>query len=333
MSLAAPPVDGPIVVVLNAGSGRNDAVQARETIVERLQAAGREHRLELIGPDRPVSQAAADAVAWARTRAGVVVAAGGDGTLNAVAEATLGSGCAFGVLPQGTFNYFGRTHDIPQELEGSLEVLLEGRPEPVQVGRVSDARRSKVFLVNASLGLYPQLLEDREAFKSQFGRTRLVALASALVTLMREHRQLRLRVAWNADDPAGDRPEGDERRLRTPTLFVGNNRLQLEQIGIAEAPVLDSGQLVAIALKPVGTLTMLGLMLRGAIGRLGEADQVLSLALRDMTVAPAARYGPRRMKVATDGEIVWMQAPLRFGVAEEPLWLIRRDPPADAKAD
>ena len=51
----------------------------------------------------------------------------------------------------------------------------------MQVGLLND----RPFLVNASLGLYPQLLEDREAFKQKFGRSRLVALWSGLVTLMR----------------------------------------------------------------------------------------------------------------------------------------------------
>lgn len=57
----------------------------------------------------------------------VVVAAGGDGTLNAVARAVFGSGCAFGVLPQGTFSAFSRTHGIPTDIGAAMQVLLHGR--------------------------------------------------------------------------------------------------------------------------------------------------------------------------------------------------------------
>lgn len=321
---SAPPASGPLCFVLNGASGRHDAQATRELIDRRVAEAGRTHHLELIDRDRPVAEAAKAAVARARAEQGVVVAVGGDGTINAVAQAALGSGCAFAVLPQGTFNYFGRTHGIPEEIEAALDNLLAGQPQAVQVGLVNQ----RVFLVNASLGLYPQLLEDREAFKAQYGRSRLVALVSGIVTLLREHRQLQLRIAWRAEDPAlpGTSRVGGELRLRTPTLFVGNNRLQLEQIGMAEAPALDQGQLVAIGLRPVGTWAMFGLLLRGAMGRLGEASQVLSLPVRALTVRHSARYGPRRLKVATDGEIVWMRAPLEFRVAEEPLWLIK--PPA-----
>ncbi len=322
---ASPPaVDGPVVVVLNSGSGHQDARRTRELIEQQLAAAGREHHLALIERGDAVAEVARRAVRQAQSLGGVVVAAGGDGTINAVAQAALGSGCAFGVLPQGTFNYFGRTHGIPEDTAQAVAVLLGGRPQPVQVGLVNDDRESRVFLVNASLGLYPKLLEDREAYKSQWGRSRLVALAAGVMSLMREHRQLALRIGWSQTP---GRPAVPERRLRTPTLFVANNRLQLEQIGIADAPALDQGQLVGIALKPVGSLAMLGLLLRGALGRLGDADQVLSLPFLDLSVRQGLRYGLRRLKVATDGEVMWLRSPLRFGVAAQPLWLIKPPPP------
>ena len=80
-----------------------------------------------------------------------MVAACGDGTINTVAQAALGSGCAFGVLPQGAFNYFSRTHGIPSDTAAALKVLLAGHCQPAQLGSVGD----RAFLVNAILGLYP----------------------------------------------------------------------------------------------------------------------------------------------------------------------------------
>ena len=68
--------------------------------------------------------------------------------------------------------------------------MLHETARPVQVGLVNQ----QVFLVNASLGLYPKLLEDREAWKAQFGRSRLVAFGAGLSTLLRGDRDLRLRI-------------------------------------------------------------------------------------------------------------------------------------------
>ena len=308
--------DGPLFIVINAGSGHDDARLRQQLIRDHLSQAGRSHELLLVERGQSVAEVARRAVERARQREGVVVAAGGDGTINAVAQQVLGSGCAFGVLPQGTFNYFGREHGIPEDTTAALQVLLAGHVAPVQVGLVNE----RVFLVNASLGLYPQLLEERESFKARFGRSRGVAMLAGLRSLLHAHRPLQLRVAWCAADSGRAAAEVS---LRTPTLFVGNNRLQLEQIGIAEAPALARGQLVGIVLKPVGGLAMLWLALRGAVGRLGEAERVSSGAFVRMTVRRGRGLGRHRIKVATDGEVAWMHPPLEFSAAPAALWLIQ----------
>jgi diacylglycerol kinase family enzyme len=308
-SYAPPPSDGPLCVVFNPGSGAGDADAARLAIEQACAAAGRALRLRCVDDARRLVVIARDAVHDARAGGGVVVAAGGDGTLNAVAQAVLGSGCAFGVLPQGTFNYFGRSHGIPQDTAQAMQVLLNAPVQPVQVGLVN----GRVFLVNASVGLYPQLLEEREGWKSKFGRSRLVAFGAGLATLLRGYRSLRLQVEV----------QGQVRQVRTPTLFVGNNPLQLEQLGFAQAQAVEQGALAAIVLRPVSRSTMLWLLLRGAFGQLGSADQVISIACTRLEAGLGWPPTVRTIKVATDGEVLRLPLPLQFRVAPEPLWLIR----------
>ena len=302
-------------MVFNVGAGHGQADEVRATLRAGCAEAGRTlHLLEVQDPQQ-LGAIARQAVTQAQQSGGIVVAAGGDGTINTVAQAVLGSGCVFGVLPQGTFNYFSRTHGIPSETAEALQVLLAGHSQPAQVGLVGE----QVFLVNASLGLYPQLLEEREDWKRQFGRSRLVAFGAGLATLLRGHRSLRLRVE----------SQGQQRELRTPTLFVGNNALQMQQLGLPEAEAVEAGCLAAIALRPVGLLKMLGLLWRGAFGRLGEADELIHVATRQLTVRASRRLGTwnsGRIKVATDGEVRWMRLPLSFHVAPQTLELMR--PPA-----
>jgi diacylglycerol kinase family enzyme len=313
MTTSAP--DAPLFIVLNAGSGHEDAPSTRGTIERVLTDAGRVHRLLLVEDPRRLREIARQAVAEARQLGGVVVAAGGDGTINAVAGAALGAGCTFGVLPQGTFNYFSRANGIPSGTAEATRVLLSAEPQPVQVGLVND----RAFLVNASVGLYPEVLEEREARKRRFGRRRPVAAWSTVVTLLRAHRPLRLRLE----------SRGAVRAVRTATLFVGNNPLQLRQLGIPEAALVP-GALVAITLRPVGTLSMFWLMVRGALGRLGEAEDVSSFPFEQLTVRPAA-LGRRLLKVATDGEVQWLRAPLVFRLSPRPLLLLK-PPPAPTGA-
>lgn len=304
----------PLFVVFNIGSGHGDAAAARAAIEGACAEAGRELHVLVVDDPRHISDLARAAVVRAKQANGIVVAAGGDGTINAVAQATLGSGCAFGVLPQGTFNYFSRTHGIPSDTAQGMQVLLHETAQPVQVGLVNN----QVFLVNASLGLYPKLLEDREFWKKQLGRSRWVAFGAGLTTLLRGYRNLRLSIEVH----------GEAREVRTPTLFVGNNALQMEQLGFPEARAIDAGELAGMTLRPVGRLTMLWLLVRGALGKLGDAEQVVNFSFKRLTVRRSRGFGARRVKVAADGEIMWLTLPLEFRVAPEPLLLLRPAAPA-----
>jgi diacylglycerol kinase family enzyme len=307
----APPVklarSDPFFIVLNIGSGKGDPKEAEDIIRGVLNDAGQAHEFVAVYDAKAIPEAAQRAVEQAKQRKGAIVVAGGDGTINTVAQAALGSGRPFGVVPQGTFNYFGRTHGIPEDTAEATRALLDARVKPVQVGMVND----RTFLVNASLGLYPKLLEEREAHKRRLGRSRFVAFGSALVTLWRGHRNLVIELEH----------ERGKETIRTPTLFVGNNALQLRQIGIPQASAVEDGLLTAITAKPVGTWAMLALLIRGAFGRLGETPAVESFAFRRMTVHPRP-YGLHRMKVAMDGEICSLKTPIEFRVAPHPLLLL-----------
>jgi diacylglycerol kinase family enzyme len=276
-------------------------------VEQALQHSGRAYRLWPVEQGEGLREAVQAASHWAADCGGALVAVGGDGTLNAVAQAAHAEGCPLGVLPQGTFNYFARSHGIPVDLRSALAVLLQARPRPVQVGQVN----GRLFLVNASLGLYPQLLQDREAFKRQWGRYRVNAVLSALGTVMREHRQLRLVLEL----------EGRQAVVRSTTLFVGNNPLQLQLLGLPQAQQVGRGLLGAVMVKPLGRLGLLALLLRGAFSRLAQADAAVDFAFRTLTVQSVGR-SRKPVKVALDGELLRLAPPLRFEVAVRPLQLL-----------
>ena len=206
-------------IICNAGSGSSDAREAKQQIEDVLAAAGRQHDFILVDDPTRLPELARQAVDAAVRDNGAVVVAGGDGTINTVAQAVLPTGRPFGIVPQGTFNYSPRAHGIPLDTTAAAKVLLTARLKPVQVGLVNE----RVFLVNASLGLYPELLQDREDFKREHGRKRSVAMLAGLRTLLREHRSLMVEVEHDSGREV----------IRTPSIFIGNNPLQLEQVGLA----------------------------------------------------------------------------------------------------
>lgn len=311
---AAVAPDAPLFIVMNAGSGSHAGEDVREVIREALEGAGRTFSLHEVEQPDQLESVANDVVERARRTGGIVVGAGGDGTINTVAKATLGSGRPFGVLPLGTFNYFSRAHGIPSDAREACRILVTERAHEVQVGLVNN----QIFLVNASIGLYPELLEEREQAKQELGRSRWVAAGSALLTLFRPHRALLIDI----ETPTL------RRTFVTHTLFVGNNRLQLERAGIPGSELTERHRLVGVVVRPVGTWGTLKLVVRGLLGRLGDAPEVTSFALEQMKVR--SRLRRRRMKVAADGEVMWLNAPLAFRVAPHPLLLIR---PAEVRED
>ncbi|WP_313704056.1 diacylglycerol kinase family protein [Massilia sp.] len=310
MPINEPDQNAAFYVVLNAGSGHAETELRCSTIRDVLAEAGRTCHLHVVDDAAELGDTARRLAEEARRNGGVLVAAGGDGTINTVAHQAVLQGCVFGVLPQGTFNYFGRTHGIPEDLAEAVRALVTSTVQPVQIGMVND----RIFLVNASVGLYPALLEAREHDKRQYGRSRVVAILSALKTALGRHRPLRIALET----------EGQVRKLRTATLFVGNNRLQMEQVGMEPlTTAVEDGELAAIAPRRVGKLGMLGLLLRGALGRLGEAPNVVAFSFKRLTVKHA-RLSPRRtVKVATDGEVTRMPMPLEFRVLEGRLALLK----------
>lgn len=193
---------------------------------------------------------------------------------------------------------------------------------PVQVAAIND----RLFLVNASLGVYPELLRNREAYRARFGRSRWVAFVAAGATLLRAQRRLRLPINMGAS----------ARDVGTLTLFVGNNRLQLQQLGAEPDDTLagtpGDGSMAALMLRPIGTASMIRLLLHGAMGRLREAAGVESFEFQHMVVNPTLAPGRSGVVVAFDGEVTRMRPPIDIHVLRKPLYLLQANGAAEAQA-
>jgi diacylglycerol kinase family enzyme len=190
----------------------------------------------------------------------------------------------------------------------ATRALLHATLRPVQVGVVNQ----QIFLVNASIGLYAQVFEDREFYKKRLGRSRFIALGVILMTLLREHPHVTLHL------------DAEERVqvIHTPTLVVGNNPIQLERLGIPDVPALQQDRLIAVTVRSVGVLGLLRLVYHSAMGQLGQAENVVSFAFRRLTVNGRFPFRHRRIKVALDGEVMRLSLPLVFEIAPTPLWLL-----------
>lgn len=308
---------GPIHLVVPKRPGADlDLLRAKLEGVPALQ----EHDVVWHVPDQrgDIVQLARDAAQAALADGGLVVAAGGDGTINAVASAALLAGVPLGVVPMGTFNYFSREHGLALDPETAVQDLLQalrnGDLRPVQVGFVN----RRMFVVNASVGLYPKMLADREMASRRFGRKRWVAVAAAVWSMFRPSAGRRWRVVMKTDRGA----QAQQEEHLVTTLFVGNNPLQLDRMGLPQAQtVADGGKLAVVMLKPQGRWAIARTVWNAATGQLHKDNAVVSMACTELTVTPAS-WRPPQVKLAFDGEREWMVPPLHFRLSERPLWLV-----------
>jgi diacylglycerol kinase family enzyme len=313
--VAARAFAGPVCIVINGRAAEGDARRGELDAALGAQRLAFEFFSAASGDEMPAC--AARAVQRAQQVQGLVVAVGGDGTINTVAQALHGAAVPLGVLPAGTFNYFARAHALPQDAPDAVALWRDGLPQPVQAGWVNE----QLFVVNASIGLYPKLLRAREEDNARLGRWRAVAAWAALRTVLRDTRSLHL----DLDS------DGHTERVRTPTLFVGNNPLQLEQFGLPHAQTLNGGgALAAVRVRPLGRWQLIVLALRGLIGSLGPAPEVSATLVRELRVALRGRRARRPLAVAFDGELRTMTPPLHFRVAPAALRLIKPAPPGRA---
>jgi len=275
-------------VIMNRGSGAGNKLALNQEIETAFKSHG--WQVEFIMVDRRDLQS--------RTRStvaqapGVIVVAGGDGTINAVASACVEANRPLGIVPAGTFNYVARNQGLPTDIAEAVSVIVNGLARRVDIGEIN----GRIFLNNAGFGLYSNLVERREIDKRRFGRSRVVAVLSGIRCLLGSHPLYEVELA------ADGRPE----RLLTTTLFFGCNALQLEHFNVAAADCLRHGKLAALSLKLHSRWDIVVATFAALTGRLDKAENT------DAFCASTVRVHTRRraLKVAIDGEIAILRPPL-----------------------
>lgn len=255
---------------------------------------------------RPFSGDPADEAARAvRDGFRIVVAAGGDGTVAGVAHALAGTGVALAVLPLGTFNYFARGLKMPEAPEAAARAILDGAPHDIRVGTLN----GRVFLNNVAIGLYPAILEEREAVYARFGRYRLLAHLASLRTILRFQKPYRMEIY-----------QDDTRHsLRTPMVFVARSAYQLDQFGLQGSEAISDDRFVLFLAHQQTRLGFLRLAWRLVRRRVDHGRDVIVSTPRRIAIAVRGR---RRIAVALDGEKLKMRLPLRIRLNDHLLQVI-----------
>ncbi|MEH6781340.1 MAG: diacylglycerol kinase family protein [Rhodoglobus sp.] len=193
-----------------------------------------------------------------RRGATIVIAAGGDGTVRAVAEALRGTGVAMAVVPAGTGNLLARNLDLPAgNLPESVEIAFNGVDHTIDLGMVeivrdNDDHEEHAFLVMAGLGLDAKMIKNTST-------------------------KLKKAVGWLAyvDGIARSIPELRPVKLRYSVDGAPNRSLSAHTVIIGNCGALPGGLLLMPEAKPDdGILDMAALVPRGRFGWLNIWNKI-----------------------------------------------------------
>jgi len=179
--------------------------------------------------------------------ASVIIAAGGDGTVRAVAEVVRGTEASLALLPSGTGNLLARNlHLTLNDIDHAISAAFEGEDRSIDIG-VIDIRRDDgssdehAYLVMAGLGLDAKMLANTDDdLKKRIG---WFAYVRALGDTLRDKNELRMRYRLDG---------GQARRIRAHTIIVGNCGALPANIVLIPDAAIDDGLFDILLLRPEG---------------------------------------------------------------------------------
>ena len=288
------------VIIGNPNSGSAGDEGYLERFAETLRAGGL--KVEVLNTERPDHATELAAAAGDR----LVVAAGGDGTVNEVLNG-ISKGATLGILPLGTANVLARELGLPLKPEDACERILTGTALRVDVGVATDGEGTeRRFACMAGIGFDADVVREVTPRLKRYLRS----LAFPLVAL---------KVYLRGDQPDLQIVDGDTTRV-AQFAVVANGQYYGGEFEMAEDASLTSGALQVVLVEKVGLLMRPDILARIL------AKSPLDRAMRSfasqgvLAKSPAARGA--RVPVQIDGE-VWGSLPMSFRIEPAAIKVIR----------
>ena len=288
------------VIIGNPNSGSAGDEGYLERFAETLRAGGLE--VEVLNTERPDHATSLAAAAGD----GLVVAAGGDGTVNEVLNG-LSKGATLGILPLGTANVLARELGLPMKPEDACKRILNGSAMRMDVGVATDgAGTERRFACMAGIGFDANVVREVTPRLKRYLRSLAFPLAA-------------LKVYLRGDQPDVQIVDGDTTRV-AQFAVIANGQYYGGEFETAEEASLTSRKLEVVLIEKVGLLMRPDILARIL------AKSPLDRAARSFTSqgilakSPAARG--TSVPVQIDGE-VWGHLPMSFRIEPAALEVVR----------
>lgn len=274
----------------NRSSGSFDAARL-EALRSRLGEAG----IEL----EEIERGRTDIAGRIREKLGrgqtLFIAAGGDGTIHHAAQALVQTDAVLAVLPVGTFNHLARDIGIPLDWDAALDVALGNSIHEIDVGVVN----GRYFLNNMILGIYPDVVREREKLRQHHSKWRAYLKATRLAFKRFRHVSVTIESAERME------------LVKTHVFAVSVNRYDLNTLGVvAPKTSFTDGRLSVYWLPYTTKLRFIRTLARYLRGSMRHGDELRTLS----TLAVKVQSSKSHVRSGIDGELVELQMPLRVSI-------------------
>lgn len=171
----------------------------------------------------------------------VIVACGGDGTINEVASCLVGTPIKLGIVPVGSGNGLASNLNIPKDLEKSLEIIRKGHSNVIDVGQINN----KYFFSNMGIGIDAMIIKKYE----QSGKRTLSAYVKAALSSSFNFKTTKTTMTFN----------NQILNLNPFILFVSNSNEMGYKMTLTPNASLSDGWLDFVVVPEISTLDKLKL--------------------------------------------------------------------------
>jgi diacylglycerol kinase (ATP) len=237
-------------LIFNAVSGQpQESPHQLAAIIEQMQMRNIRPEVYITRPQSRVRAVVRNAISRGFS---LVVVAGGDGTIDAVAGALVGSTATLGIIPTGTRNNVALSLGIPGKIEEAVALLRDGRRVRIDAGHVRSSDKGRWFLEAASLGL----LSDLYPLADDLQHGNLGQLGSLLTTF----------VSATASKLSMVLDRDERLELTSHMALVGNMPYVGPNYKIAPGVAYDDGMLDVLVYSDMSKLDLIGYAMQSSTG-------------------------------------------------------------------
>jgi diacylglycerol kinase family enzyme len=282
------------LVLINSGAGsllRPGPRDEARRIGDRLRRMGIDADVRTVD-GREIGEAVRAAVA--SPEIDMIVAGGGDGTLNAVASELIDTDKVFAALPLGTLNHLAKELGVPPELDAAVDTIGRGVVREMNVGEVN----GRPFLLFSAIGLYADVIKHRDAQRRALGRRKWPAMVVAAMRMLARFPLMWVRMT------AG----GESWWRLTPAVYVSISEYQKELFSVKHVACRERQGLDVFVAARTSRLGTVWLLMKAMLGLVQPLKDYEAMCVQELQIDLRRRH----VRIGIDGEVVSMETPLRY---------------------